>query len=710
MTSRLLPIRIISPSSERSARDLRRTLPESDLLVLMDLVPPGPDQTAELAYNRIAAAEEEAFDETAWRDRLRLLRQEAAAGNGERVRRFDKAVRSIGVGITHCRTADEAVDTIQRLAGGIPYAAVNRSGTVNHELVPGLSRAEFTIIDTYYQQFSVRSGMTRSFQLPRLSKARIASTLRNERFFEAFAAEPANVVGILGVSSASAEDGSVCFFQHFDNISEILSRAAKTILVVPIDKIVARTDDALSQAQAMGIFGLDAVPLELVPKDGTGPPLDSISPFPGELPAERVHVLVLDNGRSRLAAGPHAGLLACVSCRRCVIECPTFRYYGGPANRNPREYAASFILRQGRPLDLCTLCRRCLAVCPIGIDVPAAIRGARSEERAARGKDRAERFLSNVETIGRLGGLAPRLANVLARHPVPRAAAEVLFGIDRRRRFSPFADRTFDSWMRGRRVPGRRKTAFFAGCDIRFFRPEVGEAIVEILHRNDCEVIYPPQGCTGQPDLHEGTEADARRKMETNLASLDPFVRSGYAVITSCPACGVALKKDYPALAGTEAARRVAGAVRNIAEFLLDLDASGELNRCLAAPIGKETVQTGYHVPCHMKNQDQAHAWPSLLSLIPGVDVAPADKGCCGLSGFFGCKTKHFDRSMEIGQPLFEHARSSGLDLFATDCASCRNQIAQGSGRDVLHPIFLLRDAYRAGAEDRPAGRARSPR
>jgi Fe-S oxidoreductase len=74
------------------------------------------------------------------------------------------------------------------------------------------------------------------------------------------------------------------------------------------------------------------------------------------------------------------------------------------------------------------------------------------------------------------------------------------------------------------------------------------------------------------------------------------------------------------------------------------------------------------------------------------VDVL--DAGCCGMAGSFGFETEHYDLSMKIGRmrlfPAVENA-GEGTRVAATG-VSCRQQIAQGTGRTAKHPIVLLRE------------------
>src|SRR5664280_172209 len=46
---------------------------------------------------------------------------------------------------------------------------------------------------------------------------------------------------------------------------------------------------------------------------------------------EELHVVLVDNGRSRILGGKYHGILACIRCGACLDICPVFRKIGGHA-------------------------------------------------------------------------------------------------------------------------------------------------------------------------------------------------------------------------------------------------------------------------------------------------------------------------------------------------------------------------------------------
>jgi Fe-S oxidoreductase len=82
-----------------------------------------------------------------------------------------------------------------------------------------------------------------------------------------------------------------------------------------------------------------------------------------------------------------------------------------------------------------------------------------------------------------------------------------------------------------------------------------------------------------------------------------------------------------------------------------------------------------------------------------GLDLEIPDSGCCGMAGAFGFEKSHFDVSLAIGERvLLPAVRSAAPEtLVIADGFSCREQIAQATGRRPLHSAEVLRIAA-AGA------------
>ena len=82
--------------------------------------------------------------------------------------------------------------------------------------------------------------------------------------------------------------------------------------------------------------------------------------------------------------------------------------------------------------------------------------------------------------------------------------------------------------------------------------------------------------------------------------------------------------------------------------------------------------------------------------MIPRLVLLNISDSCCGIAGTFGMKEENFDLSMEMGVPLFSELERVRPDFVLSGCGTCQIQINQGTGLDVIHPMTLLNESFRA--------------
>ncbi len=375
----------------------------------------------------------------------------------------------------------------------------------------------------------------------------------------------------------------------------------------------------------------------------------------------------------------------CNGCGHCRTYCPVFREIPDEAAA-PRGKVAAFMgqltgrypadpARLREVADLCINCKLCLILCPTRVDVPGACLEAKAFDVSRRGLSRLDAlFVHGRENSRKAARWAP-FSNWL----MPLVGW--FRGVARAPRF-----------VRADVRPSRksdRKVIYFPGCFADFNDP-LGEkrSTIGVLERNGFEVVIPEYRCCGLAATSLGARAEAVESARHNVNLLSG---SDLPVVTSAPACGLMLKTEVPRLLpDDEAARRVAGRVVDIHDFLWGLHERGELDT------GFKTISSTlvFHPNCHMRAMGADRAARKLLGLVPGLKLVDIPERCCGMAGSFGMKSKSCDLSRAIGRPLFADIRAKNPTLLACSNGPCRMQLEEGTLREALHTMTLLDRAY----------------
>ena len=186
-------------------------------------------------------------------------------------------------------------------------------------------------------------------------------------------------VGLSGVNFGVSETGTLCIVTNEGNGRMVTTLPPVHIALMGIERIVPTLDD-------LALF------LSLLPRSATGQKLSvytSLIHSPKRItdpdgPLER-HLILVDNGRSRLLASPLREALYCIRCGACLNACPVFREIGGHAYVSiypgPIGSVISGALVDPQFANLAqasSLCGACREACPVDIDLPGLLLRVRS--------------------------------------------------------------------------------------------------------------------------------------------------------------------------------------------------------------------------------------------------------------------------------------------------------------------------------------------
>jgi glycerol-3-phosphate dehydrogenase subunit C len=226
----------------------------------------------------------------------------------------------------------------------------------------------------------------------------------------------------------------------------------------------------------------------------------------------------------------------------------------------------------------------------------------------------------------------------------------------------------------------------------------IGAAAVQVLEHNGISVARPPERCCGMPALDGGDVDEAVALARANVETLLPFVDRGVPIVVLSPTCGYTIKQEWPALVGTEEARRVAAHTLDVGEFLAREHAAGRLRRDFARSQGK----LAYHIPCHLRAQNIGAPFTALLSLIPETSVEPIER-CSAFDGTWGMKREYYPLSRKYAKKLMRALEDAQATRLVSDCPLAGLNVTEELGVTPAHPVEVLRDAYGLAAAVAPA-------
>jgi glycolate oxidase iron-sulfur subunit len=247
---------------------------------------------------------------------------------------------------------------------------------------------------------------------------------------------------------------------------------------------------------------------------------------------------------------------------------------------------------------------------------------------------------------------------------------------------------------------GTRKyrVALLTGCAQDLIFSDVNRDTAEVLARNGCEVVTPPeQSCCGSLHAHNGEWALAQELARRQIAQFPP--EHFDAIITNAAGCGSHLKHYARLLAGESGLEKRARLwderVKDVHEWLAEIGIARPSDNSAPAQV------VTYHEACHLCHGQKITAQPrEILRSIPNLTLVELSEStwCCGSAGIYNLIEP--EMAEELLARKLKHIRATGASVVATANPGCLLQLLNGARRQninlkVVHPMTLLAQAYR---------------
>lgn len=293
----------------------------------------------------------------------------------------------------------------------------------SHIVLPAIHLTKADVGETFHQHLGTEKGATDPQYLTEAARQHLRETFLTRK------------VALTGVNFAIAETGGFVVCTNEGNADMGAHLADVHIAAMGFEKIIPR-------AEHLGVF------LRLLARSATGQPITTFSShFHRPRPGQQMHIVIVDNGRSRQLGRPDfRNSLKCIRCAACFNTCPVYRRSGGfsyhTAIAGPIGSILAPNLDMQRNADLpfaSTLCGSCSNVCPVKIDIHDQLYKWRQVLMQ-------EGYGSTGKTIA-----MKSMATVLSSPGLYRMAGKLGRGV---LRFSPaVAETRFNPWYNQREMP-----------------------------------------------------------------------------------------------------------------------------------------------------------------------------------------------------------------------------------------------------------------
>jgi len=553
-------------------------------------------------------------------------------------------------------------------------------------------------------------------------------------------------VGITGANILIADTGSVVLVTNEGNAGLTLAVPPVHIVLAGWDKLVETTADALKIVQLLaksatgqvissytqfihgpirGDFdGTTGAAADSSGSAGNTPKNPAALNHPGTNTQQKLYIVLLDNGRSDIAANPEfESVLSCIRCGACSNVCPPYQVVGGHAFGHVYTGAIGLVTAGFHhgweaatgPQSLCVSCGACAKVCPAEIPLPQQILAVRAKvyandpKKAKRSLRLGMRILRSrrltAVTISAAGILtAPlRSQGTLKRLPLPKKfrwrTPPAIPSRPARRLKELKAVAEPPARKPNARKPAPQKTALFLQCISDRLVPSIPLASLQLLQACGADVVIPTsQHCCGLPAIDMGDLKSARQMAGSTLDVLEGYDR----VVTPATSCAIAIKHDYKQLFADNP--RQLSRAEALAEQTVDLvtylneklPTTDDLTSSLRRD-SESADQITVHPFCQ-NNTDTSLS--QLLEKVCGAKPIPLPEGdvCCGFGGSVSLSNPEVSEAI-LNRKL-KNAAKTQARVLVTDNPGCVLHIrggaqAQKAPFQVLHIAEFLEQYLR---------------
>ncbi|PHS09997.1 MAG: iron-sulfur cluster-binding protein [Blastopirellula sp.] len=345
------------------------------------------------------------------REKARSIKEETLASLDTHLEQLEQSVEKLGGTVHWAETGDEACQQILDIIRQYDGKNVVKSKSMTTEeihLNRFLEKENIRVTETDLGEFIVQQVDHRPSHIvgpalhmsvdevqkilsddagePLSKKPEELTAYARQRLRTEFASAD---IGISGVNYAIAETGTIVLVSNEGNARLTTSMPKVHIAVMGMEKVIPKLAD-------LPYF------LKVLARAATGQKLTVYTSLvtgkrgDEELDGpEHFHLVILDNGRSKILESPLRESLFCIRCGACLNACPIYRNIGGHAYGGVYSGPIGAVLtplydglKENHHLPhASSLCGACEAACPVKIRIPEMLIQLRSDLHDTQGTE-----------------------------------------------------------------------------------------------------------------------------------------------------------------------------------------------------------------------------------------------------------------------------------------------------------------------------------
>jgi len=345
--------------------------------------------------------------------------------------------------------------------------------------------------------------------------------------------------------------------------------------------------------------------------------------------------------------------------------------------------------------DLCLSCKACASECPSNVDVATLKAEFLYQYQESNGYSFRSRLFANSTKSNAMGSKVASLTNAIYESKPLGAVLKKIAGVAPQRSLPKVYSVNFNKELQNLKNQfsiKNTKVVLYLDEFSRYLDVSLAKDALYLLCAlgYDVALFYAESGRTY---ISKGFLKEAKELALGNLEKLRPILEQDIPILGLEPSAILTFRDEYKRFHNDKDLQNKLNAQSLLVEEFL----ASEIENKVFGPknFTSQPQKVKIHVHCHQKALSNQKVTFDILNVPKNYEVSIIPSGCCGMAGSFGYEKEHYNTSMAIGElKLFPSIRKSNSDtIIAANGTSCRHQIMDGTKREALHPVTILRQA-----------------